>query len=1429
MDKELQELLDDMKPSATQTEQPMNAQISVENSIGKINESNSKGTSNSDSNEQYSIFLKIRKNLNELIDSKNSSYGITSNEGNKNSNENQSKNNLLAHIKKIDNISGNRTMASSKSFILNKSSSLLDKTIQAIKYSCSDNNVHRWNNKFKMLSLGKTKPKLDNQGEKLNSNNNEIAGIHKFHDNSSSLKVSISDYFRGSVATINKKLNNATTSAIQKSMISKINKDFSIENISSITSNNRSNSIIEKKEIPIKSPIKKIKKRSRSCDLALIKTHLKCYLEVANCNKYNYSSLHHDTNIYKKILGIKKNNSFDYSSSQKEKSFQKNSFETLSKNQIKEYFKNNKSTNFLELYPMDSIQQKTNIGIYQEVREEINASDIYSGSKNFSSGNNNDISNTSLKKETDLLQRGNFLREVIPEERLKSKKTKKIKPGSKKRRNFPNLSKNNHFKEENNSYDNNDYFRDIKNKPKEKTLYNNEKNSDVKKNNSNLKIYKKTETTNKHQIAHKNIRTYQEKETNLGGSGGSSGNKSAIGDFLNSDFKDGSNSNKDNSNKENSNKENSNNENENSNKEKKEIPKKEVGSTDGQIYSTRNEDLKKLIKNEVNKKNVTNLKILKTAKIEEPSCSKIEKNSTFNGLVIETNKNLSLSVNKNQNLSEKNHSSILAISQTSIDFFSKGGSNELSFKKTRYDDNTLVKNGFCLEIISFNNFPKNFNYSTEITNNNFTLETANSSFPQNFPFKVADKDRKLLEALDEAKKIDIKFYNKYIQNNLEKIITTQTGSYSFQINFEKFDKACISMIIKEITPKYLMLINNSYANYFCQIIFNHFNDLLKFSITKQLINNIKYVFDNPIAFNTFKYLITYDFPDSCQIELVKFFLQFLNYDMNIPLSTYISKLEYPILPLMMDAKVKKELFYDSKTLRIFESMLCFKEEYIDFIIRLILTEFEELLSIRQGYFLIRNLIKENKNQDVQKRIIQVISSNTFNFVNTMNGLLICKCIIRNFSIEENQQKKNETKKFDFIKKNIKNNKLFHENDGENEEEDEDKSETIIYNYNNPALNFFYNILLDDLLNYRALNKQAEKLLKYAIKFGGPNFTQVFLQKIRIFNTNLIESSSNNILMFLIQSDIGTSILIAILNNLSHDNDSKAILVNNIKYCLQSQFSNLLYTNSNSTNGFNIKKKINDWNYFLYNLENNINTNSTRKPKNSKTDFTDITKEFTTTGSDFNLNFINNNNNIKFFDNNLNVINFTNTSNNNTNPLLENTSSFNKKYINSNINNNNLGNDGGSIFEQMRNNHNDNNLQLIQALQYQNSVLKNQLKMQNKNQQEQHNFSFNNNSNMNNISKSTTSNLENFQNFSNFNNMNNMIQNPYMQKYLMEKENSLMESDSSIQNKDIYYTNSNQINSNFNGYKKNANQSHPHKKTKADFSYTGGTQIFYKKK
>lgn len=520
-----------------------------------------------------------------------------------------------------------------------------------------------------------------------------------------------------------------------------------------------------------------------------------------------------------------------------------------------------------------------------------------------------------------------------------------------------------------------------------------------------------------------------------------------------------------------------------------------------------------------------------------------------------------------------------------------------------------------------------------------------------------------------------------------------------------------------------------------------------------MINNIKYIYDNPIAFNTFKYLITYDLPDNCQIEVVNFYLQFLNYDMNIPLSTYINKLEYPILPLMMDSFIKNEFFYDSKTLRIFESMLLFKEEYIDFIVRFILTEFKELLSIRQGYFLIRNLIKENKNLDIQKRIVQILATNTYNFVISMNGILICKCIIKNFCIKKVEK---STKKFEFLNKNLKE-KFLNENELENDDDNEDLVRNENSNYNNPALFFFYNIILDELLNNTCLDKQVEKLIKYAIKFGGDKFSLTFLKKINSFSDNCNDSRSSKLLIFLIQNEIGTSILISLINYFDCNQESKQILINNIKYCLQLQQDDLIYSNLNTSNEYLIKKKINFWNNHILKLE--IEDNNKNKinqliyerelHKNINFQIDNLVNSYYNNGNsnlfDFNSNFQSNHyhensSNSKNINQNNNMTNQYYMDKNelyniqNNNKILSQLSNANNIYTNSSLGSLNIenGNFSGNSqnqkynLEELNSNNltdysesQNQNIKLIRALQNQNDFLRSQLKFQNNPQQVQY--------------------------------------------------------------------------------------------------------------
>ena len=73
---------------------------------------------------------------------------------------------------------------------------------------------------------------------------------------------------------------------------------------------------------------------------------------------------------------------------------------------------------------------------------------------------------------------------------------------------------------------------------------------------------------------------------------------------------------------------------------------------------------------------------------------------------------------------------------------------------------------------------------------------------------------------------------------------------------------------------------------------------------------------------------------------------------------------------------------------------------IVFLVEYALKEFKSLINIREGYFLLRIVVKSIKCMDTQNRLIKIIGEDFLKYALNPNGSLLYQCIIYNFPLEK---------------------------------------------------------------------------------------------------------------------------------------------------------------------------------------------------------------------------------------------------------------------------------------------------------------------------------------------------------------------------------------------------------------------------------------------
>ena len=266
--------------------------------------------------------------------------------------------------------------------------------------------------------------------------------------------------------------------------------------------------------------------------------------------------------------------------------------------------------------------------------------------------------------------------------------------------------------------------------------------------------------------------------------------------------------------------------------------------------------------------------------------------------------------------------------------------------------------------------------------------------------------------------------------------------------------------------------------------------------------------------------------------------------------------------------LKKEFLSNYNYLRLLECLLSSLPEEKHFsLIEFITNNINQLIKPRQGYFLIKKLVKINKNYVIQNMIIDKINSMLLEFASSFNGSIICQSILHNFkiktfnendsriinidnnsnnnienykyflfektkynlnkmycykgaSINENNNTINSNNKL-FVEDMLKNNNYINKRNTEyslnNYNKDNyEKTNSISSSkksnndcYNNPCLIKFYDKIIQILFNSN-MNKNTFKVIEFAIVNGNHLFFNKIIKRFEIeLKENFIKNKDIN--------------------------------------------------------------------------------------------------------------------------------------------------------------------------------------------------------------------------------------------------------------------------------------------------------------------------------
>ena len=220
--------------------------------------------------------------------------------------------------------------------------------------------------------------------------------------------------------------------------------------------------------------------------------------------------------------------------------------------------------------------------------------------------------------------------------------------------------------------------------------------------------------------------------------------------------------------------------------------------------------------------------------------------------------------------------------------------------------------------------------------------------------------------------------------------------------------------------------------------------------------------------------------------------------------TYIEKV---LIIEKMKVYINEDPF-NLKLIRLSECLVgCFPFHLVKFIIDFSLFNFSKYLSIREGYFLLRIIIKSIKDEDYQKQIVKIISSNFLENSKNSNGSLLFQCMIYNFPKD----------KFTY-KRSCKGNSK------------EDKEDEFNYDQKNKAIYRLIGYLLkyiDEWTHYL-----IKPIIECAIKISYSSFEAKFTKLIQE-NISVLES--------IISLSKGVDIIRYILLNFTNENTLERII------------------------------------------------------------------------------------------------------------------------------------------------------------------------------------------------------------------------------------------------------------------------------------------------
>lgn len=485
------------------------------------------------------------------------------------------------------------------------------------------------------------------------------------------------------------------------------------------------------------------------------------------------------------------------------------------------------------------------------------------------------------------------------------------------------------------------------------------------------------------------------------------------------------------------------------------------------------------------------------------------------------------------------------------DFLSSTNLNEKIILTTEYSEYKTGETDFCskdkIQVSSDNkvsiNSPsllekdcKQIKENNILDNNNKNnLHISNQEIKDYLEYYYVNK-----KTLDN-KKIS-KFVNSYFQYIVK---DAKLVSILFQC-IKVMKVASIDNILSFFLSEFINYLKNKEANDIILMLYSFASEEIKISIIDNVFNNIEDVIKNQALEKSLIHLVEWsDFKAVQNAIIMKF------------------------------SKINEDLMLNNTVLKLLEIILGYENLDTKFIKVFISSKLKDLIKLDYGYYLIKRYIKitssESEQEEFLKNFICILREED---LFSLNGSLICQCIIRNFKLVEIHNSKDlevarsydleiinpyiKDKNFNTTKTNSKPNNFKNECAEYFKAKRKERLDLLFkknywINHNSKPLSMFYNYLLNNFfyVNEKYISKKTFiQLLSCLMKFSTFPFNIKFLDKFVSEVNNLRKTVVNNDTNFkeFYEKFSKTTIYITVsfndetlitnfLNNLDHDSVS----------------------------------------------------------------------------------------------------------------------------------------------------------------------------------------------------------------------------------------------------------------------------------------------------